>query len=305
MSRRFLLAAAVGVLAVSGATAAPRDPAAPARKAGPGKAAKGARAAKGTQVTKGARVKKDAQVRKDAPAPKLPNLSAQQIVARNVAARGGLEKWRAVSTLSTSGKIDAGGKPNVELPFVMKQKRGHKSRLEIAFHGQTAVQVYDGSQGWKLRPFLNRNEVEPYTASEARSAATWEELDGPLVDHARKGTRVERAGTERIDGHDTYRLKLTSRSGEERLVWIDAKTFLERKIEGEPRKMDAKVRHVAIYYRDFRTEKGLTTPRVLETVADGVPQRHKLTIAQVTVNEPMADTLFGKPQLAALTVPAR
>src|SRR6202158_1948518 len=37
-----------------------------------------------------------------------PSLTAQQIVEKHVAARGGLQAWRAVQTMSWSGKLDAG-----------------------------------------------------------------------------------------------------------------------------------------------------------------------------------------------------
>ena len=97
-------------------------------------------------------------------------LSAEQIVEKNIAARGGLAAWHAVQTLTLEGSMDAGGKDNKPLPFVLKLKRPHRSRLEIAFKDQTSVQVYDGAQGWKLRPFLNRNDVEPFSPAEARSA---------------------------------------------------------------------------------------------------------------------------------------
>src|SRR5690348_18160747 len=90
----------------------------------------------------------------------------QEIVEKNIVARGGLAAWHNLQTLTYEGTIDAGGKPAHELPFVMKQKRSHKTRLEIVFKDQTAVQVYDGAQGWKVRPFLNRNEVESYTPAE-------------------------------------------------------------------------------------------------------------------------------------------
>ncbi len=286
-SGRFLLALGLAFVA-SAALGATHPPAkARARTAAPAKAA-----------TKSSSIAA-------APAPKLPAMTAERIVKRNVAARGGLDAWRAVSTLSMSGRLDAGGKPSVELPFVMKLKRGHKSRLEVAFKDQTAVQVYDGAQGWKVRPFLDRNEVEPYTEAEARSAASWEELDGPLIDHARKGTKVKLVGTEAVEGNAAYKLRLTFRNGEQRHVWIDGKTFLERKMEAEPRRLDGKPHAVALFYRAFRTEGGLTTPRVLETVVEGVKPTRKLTIAKVVVNEPMADALFGKPQLAAIGVPAR
>jgi len=223
--------------------------------------------------------------------------SAAQIVERNIAARGGLQAWRAVQTLTLSGRLEAGGKENTQLPFVMEMKRPHKSRLEISFRDQTAFQVYDGTQGWKVRPFLNRNDVEPFTPDEAKMAANWMELDGPLVDYASKGTTISLQGIEAVEGRNAYKLKLTLKGGSERNVWIDAATFLEAKIDGDPRKMDGKLRNVAIFCRDYKSANGLAVPHVLETVVEGVKQSHKMTIEQVAVNRPLEDSLFAKPGL--------
>jgi outer membrane lipoprotein-sorting protein len=229
------------------------------------------------------------------PLPPPAALPVAQIVDRNVAARGGLAAWRAVTSLTMSGEMDAGGKQDTRLPFVMSMKRPLKSRLELRFQDQTAVQVWDGTQGWKVRPYLNRNEVEPYSAAEARSAAAAAELDGPLVDFARKGTRVELAGTEVVEGRNTYKLKLTPKGGEPRHLWIDATSFLEVKIDGEPRKLDGKLRKVAVYYRDFKKVSGLRLPLTMETVVEKVQGSHKLTIQAVKLNPPLDDGLFAKP----------
>ena len=283
MKRFFRFTCGLAVLASSVAVAAT---AAPAAKVTP--AAKTASAAKGTPAAKA-----------EPAATLMPvtNISAAQIVEMNVAARGGLAAWRAVSAITMSGQIDAGGKNNATLPFVMTMKRPHKSRFELRFSEQTAVQVYDGTQGWKVRPFLNRNEVEPYTLAEAKLAAASWELDGPLVDYASKGTKVELLGMDTVEGKGAYKLKLTLKGGEQRNLWVDAKSFLELKIDGDPRKMDGKMRTVAIYYRDYKTEKGLTVPRVLETVVQGYKQTRKISIQSVAVNQPVDDALFAKPQL--------
>ncbi len=226
-------------------------------------------------------------------------LTADQIIARNVAARGGLDAWRAVTTLTLAGRLDAGGKKNVELPFMMEMKRPHMNRLELRFRDQTAIQVYNGEQGWKVRPFMGRgDEAEPFTPAEAKSAATWDELDGPLVDYARKGTQVALQGMETVEGHKAYKLKLTLKDGSERNVWIDAKSFLELKTDGEPRILDGKSHNVSIYYRDYRTVSKLKVPHVLETVVEGVRATHKMYIEHVLVNKPMEDALFTNPQLA-------
>src|SRR5258708_36571651 len=44
-------------------------------------------------------------------------LSATEIAERNVAARGGLQKWRAGKTLTINGKMEGGGKNPSTLPI--------------------------------------------------------------------------------------------------------------------------------------------------------------------------------------------
>lgn len=230
------------------------------------------------------------------------HMSAAQIVDRNVAARGGQQAWHAVNTMTMSGQLEAGGTKNTKLPFTMTLKRPRKSRIEVRFNDQTAFQVYDGAQGWKVRPFLGRNEVEPYSPAEARAAASWAELDGPLMDYAAKGTRIDVLGMEMVEGHRAYVLKLTMKDNTTRRVWIDASSFLELKSDGDARKLDGKMHNVAIFYRDYRKEGGLVMPHTLETVVVGARGTHKLIVDKVTVNQPADDTLFAKPQLTVTKV---
>ena len=263
-------------------------------------------------------------------------LSATQIVDKNVAARGGLQAWRAVQTLSLEGKMGAGGNQRAmlhvpmanskevantlprrpaeeaQLPFLLEMKRPRKVRMELQFHGQTAVQVYDGANGWKLRPFLNRHEFEPFSQEELKIASHQEELDGPLVDYAAKGTRVELDGTETVEGHDTYKLKVIEKSGHTVHVWVDAKTFLETKIDGQPRTLDGTEHPVEIYYRDYRTVDGLQIPFVLETrvlpvgknalgLRDTPVPPEKIVIDKVVVNPKLDEKLFSNVEVATVS----
>jgi hypothetical protein len=278
-----------------------------------------------------------------AAAPSQAKLSAAEIVTKNVAARGGLEAWRAVKTMSLSGKTGAGGNQRatlqvptqaqasvvtrrtgeeaqlpsrrveeVNLPFLMELARPRKMRFELQVAGQSALQVYDGVNGWKLRPYLNRSEVEPYTAEETKTASSQSELDGPLVDYAAKGTRIESEGIEKVEDRDTYKLKLTLKSGDVTHVWVDAQTFLETKIQGQPRRLDGTYHPVEVYYRDYRNVNGLEIPFVLETrvlpvakTATGfrdtpVPPE-KVVIEKVVINPVFDAGLFSKPAVATST----
>jgi hypothetical protein len=255
--------------------------------------------------------------------------AAVPIVEKNVAARGGLAAWRAVHSISMSGAMDAGrvrdpvetaralqklaGRTDAErrqallagqkeagklvrLPFVMEMQRPRKMRLEIEFSGQTAVQVFDGRNGWKLRPFLNRHEVEAYTAEEKQVASEQQDLDGPLIDYAAKGNQVELEGTEPVEGRDAYKLKLTLKEGQVRHLWIDTETFLDVKSEGPPRRLDGKYHAVETYYRDYRPVDGLMIPYLLETSVEGVKGSEKITIERVALNPKLEDSRFAKPE---------
>jgi outer membrane lipoprotein-sorting protein len=247
--------------------------------------------------------------------PATAKLSAAAIVERNIAARGGSSAWHAVQALSWSGKMDAGGNNQrylkapgvpappvndnpavqVQLPFTLEMKRGRKSRLELQFGGQTAVQVYDGKQGWKVRPFLNRHQVEPYTAEEARVAANAADIGGLLVDSVDNGTKVQVQGLEKVDGKAAYKLQLTLKDGHVLHDWVDARSFLEVKIEGTPRRLDGKIRSVAVYLRDYRNVSGLQIPYLMETTVAGVERTEKVILEEATVNPKLDDSHFAKP----------
>jgi outer membrane lipoprotein-sorting protein len=224
----------------------------------------------------------------------LGSLTVSQLIDRNVTATGGLQAWRAVQTMTFSGKLDAGGKSKTQLPFVLEKKRPRKTRVELAFKNDTAVQVYDGVNGWKLRPYLGRKTVEPYSADELKAAGFESELDGPLVDYAAKGNKVELEGIDKVENHDAYKLRVTMKGGQVQHIWLDAENFLEVKVEGTPRRMDNKMRPVAIYLRDYKSVSGLKVPYIIETAVEGNKETHKIFIESVAVNAKLDDAKFAK-----------
>jgi outer membrane lipoprotein-sorting protein len=118
----------------------------------------------------------------------------------------------------------------------------------------------------------------------------------PAVGTVAKGTKVELERIEKVENHDTYKLKLTLKSGQVQNVWVDAQTFLEVKIEGTPRRLDGKYHAVATYFRDYRSVDRLMLPYVLETAVDGVKQMEKIQIESIAVNPKVSDSRFAKIQ---------
>jgi outer membrane lipoprotein-sorting protein len=263
------------------------------------------------------------------PAAAQGKLTAAQVVEKNIAARGGAQAWHGVQTMSWSGKMDAGagdsversrrfaqnqghlsnsrmahgdmaagdkGDKQVQLPFKHEMKRPNKSRTEIEFAGKTAVQVFDGSNGWMVRPFLNRNDVEPFSADETKMESEDPGIGGYLVDYAARGSKVDLDGMEKVEGRDAYKLKVTSKTGAVKFVWVDAQNFLDVKVSGHQRRMDGKMHNVYVYQRDFRDVQGVKVPFVLETAVDGYRETHKTILESVAINPKLDDSRFTKPQ---------
>ena len=267
-----------------------------------------------------------------------PTMTVSQIVDKYVAARGGAAGWHSAQAISWSGKMDigsgdsgartnrflrSGSMPSshkelvgessargqdgaakqVQVPFTLTMARPHRTRVELQVAGKTALQVYDGTQGWKVRPYLNRDDAEPFSPDELKLEQARETLDGPLVDSAAKGTRVDLEGVEAVEGKPAYKLKLTHKDGSVQHVWIDAKSFLDIKVEGSPRRMDGRMHATYVYQSDFRTVQGLVIPFMTQTVVDGYPDRHGMYLDKVTVNPQLAANTFAKPATAAAAKP--
>jgi len=241
----------------------------------------------------------------------LANLAAaetpEQLLERNAAARGGLETWRAVQTLTLTGRMDVG--LDVKVPFRLELKRPRKMRLEFEFGGATAVQTFDGEQGWKLMPFLGKDEAVPLSTEELEASALQADLDGPLLDWKAKGHRVELVGQETVEGRPTLRVRVTLAGGKTRDFWLDAESALEVKTETS-RDVRGEQKAVETFFRDYRrTASGAVLPHAVETQLEGAPSAHGIQIEAVRINEPLDDARFGRPALtparAANESPAR
>ena len=227
-----------------------------------------------------------------------PGLTAAQIVEKNVTARGGLEAWRKIQTMVWVGHIQRANASAPSLPFVLEMKRPNKTRFEIRAPNQMAVRIYDGTQGWKLRPAPNGNpELQPYTAEELRFARDGQGIDGPLMDYRAKGIAVALDGVDKIEGRKAYRLSVTLPSGVSHHVWIDARTFLDIKYDRASHNARGKSGTVSVFNRDYRTIEGLRMPFTIESGADSAKATDRMVIDKILLNPPLDDRAFARPSL--------
>jgi hypothetical protein len=218
--------------------------------------------------------------------------AVERLLARNLAARGGAEAWKSVSSLELRGQMDLG--QGMHVPYVLDQKRPDKMCLEYSFDEETAIQCTDGKTGWKVAPFLGRSTPEAMTESEVRETAESADPFGLLYEHGARGHDVELIGEEPVEGRNTFKLEVTLPGGAVRWIYLDAESALEVKLEAV-RTLAGHAQRIETFYRDWMSAEGLVIPRRQETRAVGSGDLHFLTVESVKVNPPIDDARFASP----------
>ena len=152
-------------------------------------------------------------------------ITADELIAKNVAARGGLAQIRAITSLRRTGHLILPG-ANLDVAVRRTLQRGGKIRDEYTLQGLTQVNAYDGTEAWKIDPFEGRKDPARMSVDEAKSLILEGDLDLPLVDYAAKGYNAEYLGTEDVDGTPTYKLRLRRKSGDQVVYFIDPDSYM-------------------------------------------------------------------------------
>src|SRR3954449_4569017 len=154
--------------------------------------------------------------------------TADELVQKNIQAKGGLEKIKAIRTVRMLGNFEAGG---FTAQVGQDNKRPDMLRETFTIQGMSAIQAYDGSTGWQIQPFGGRKDPELLGEDDLRDLEETADIDGPLVDYKSKGNTVEYMGHDTVDGDDAYKLKVTLKNGDVFYYYLDPDAFIEIRVQ--------------------------------------------------------------------------
>jgi outer membrane lipoprotein-sorting protein len=227
-------------------------------------------------------------------------LSAQaqtvdDVIAKNIQARGGIDKLKSIQTLRMSGKVDLG---SIILPVTITSARPGKIRIEFTVQGLTGVQAYDGKGGWQLMPFQGKKDPEALGGDELKQFSHDADFDGPLVNYKDKGYKAELIGKEQIEGTDAYKIKVTLKDGDIRYIFLDADSYLEIE-EREKVTVRGSQQDVKTVMGDYKEVEGLMFAFSLHTVVEGdtgpMPGDRKITVEKFEINPKLEEGIFEMP----------
>ena len=229
-------------------------------------------------------------------APAALGYTAEELAAKNVEAKGGIDKLHAVESVRLSGKmIISGGM--LQLDYIAVIKRPHSVRYEATLQGLTQVQAFDGSQAWQINPFQGRKDPEKLSADDAKGMSEdAADVLGPLVDYKEKGYRLESLGTEDVDGTAAYKLRLTRPNGDLMYVYLDPDYFLE--IRTLARRIEHGVPNETLTdYGDYEKVNGVYIPLAQEAGPKGSADRQKMQFDSAQFNVAVDDAGFSFPAM--------
>jgi outer membrane lipoprotein-sorting protein len=226
-----------------------------------------------------------------------PAPSVDELVAKNVQAKGGAEALRNLKSLRLTGKLLVND-GQIQLGYVTIKKRPGEIRTEATLQGMTAVQAYDGTQAWQISPFRGRKDPEKMSADDTKELVEDAEIDGPLVDWKGKGSTVEYLGTEDVDGTQAHKLKVVRKNGDVNFVYLDPDAFLEIRTITQRIQHGAQV-ETETDIGDYEKIGGVFIPFAIEAGRKGSPAKQKLVIEKAEPNVSVEDAIFHFPATAA------
>ena len=226
--------------------------------------------------------------------------TAEELVAKNTQAKGGLAKIKAIRSLRMTGKLQQG---SFTARVAMDAMRPDLLRQTFSIQGMSQIEAYDGSMGWRISPFEGRKDPELLGEDDLRPLIEEADFYGPLIDHQEKGNKIEYLGHETLDGDDAYRLKVTLRNGDILYYYLDPDTYLEIRTEKQMFIRGA-VRETFTEYGSYKLVNGVYYPFSMETGSKASPgSRAKVILDKVEANVPINESEFRMPAQPATPSP--
>ncbi len=224
--------------------------------------------------------------------------TADELIAKNIQAKGGIDKIRAIKSVRITEKFDGGGGFTAKAAQI--NSRPNLVRETFALQGMTAVQAYDGLTGWQIQPFGGHKDPELMGENDLRDILLDADFDGPLVDYKEKGNTVEYLGRDIVDGDDALRLKVTLKNGDILYYYLDPDTFLE--IRKEIRQtIRGSVRERIIDLGSYKPVNGVMYPFSIAQGSKANPGAQTFTVEKMEVNVAVDPADFAVP--ASLKAP--
>jgi len=224
--------------------------------------------------------------------------SADDVIKNYLTAMGGVDNMKKIQTVKAEGNFQQGG---MNFPFTMYQKRPNSQLIEATFQGMTQKIAFDGTTGWVINPFQGRADAEKMDGDQLKDQKFQADIDGPFVDYAAKGYKIDYVGQEDIDGSPTNHLKLTTADGDIRDYYFDKDASLLVKEKDHIKMQDGSTQDAEANFSDYKQVDGVLIPFTIENVSEYQGQKFSsfIKVDSLQHNVAIDDAIFKMPASAS------
>jgi outer membrane lipoprotein-sorting protein len=257
--------------------------------------------------------------------------TVDEIVARNLQAKGGADVLRQTNAVKMTGTFKAVQPREMTMTMTSWAKRPNLRRQEVEPlqpaaapragapagappatagappaapatpsspaaaptrpNSSRMVQATDGTTMW-----IQQGIAMPQTMPASQVAAMPQdtEFDSVFIDYQDKGVVIKNLGVEKLGGKDVFHLTVQRKTGPLQHYYLDTATGLEAKVSTEVTQGGATAR-VDTEMSDYRTVEGRVVPFRLRQSVNG-QLAAEIAIEKVEFNVEMPDTLFKLPK---------
>jgi hypothetical protein len=205
--------------------------------------------------------------------------TADAIIAKYVEAIGGLEALQKIDTRSVRYRVHTFGRDG----YSMERSWKRPNIMRSGPPGAPSYTLTEGRKSWRVGPDGRHELPDQVAANFARLA----DIDGPLVDSAKKGISVEYVGTGQFDMVELHQIRLTFEDGTQWEQFFDARSGLLRKMKQPAFYMlnneITQGPDTWTYYYDYRPVQDILFPHIWVQATDD--HTHAFVTEEILINE--------------------
>jgi hypothetical protein len=196
--------------------------------------------------------------------------TAEEIIERNIAARGGTEKLRAIHSMrvTTVEEANWGGRGS----SVLRIMRPDGMRFDFTWQASpkapiiTTTTAFDGKAGWwsdQHKGLQTPHTVTGDTLEELREQAQ-KQFAESLSELQANGSKVEFVGKDAVEGKLCFKIRFMTHTGHVRYAYYDAESFLIARTEQEVFMKNKKEELLTTVITDYRSVNGVLFPHTFK-----------------------------------------
>lgn len=216
--------------------------------------------------------------------------TADEVVNKHIDAIGGKDVINKITSQVVESDLSVMGSTLTSKTTILVGK-GFKS--EANFNGQDIIQCVTPTGGWMINPLAGQTDAVALPEDQVKAAQSAFDLGGELFNYQQKGSKVELAGKEKVEGVEAIKLKLTNKEGKETMFFVDPTTYYVIKRESTTSMNGQDMTATAVFSNFKKTDIGYVMPYT--TVSN---QGFEITInvSKVEFNKPVDPKIFEMPK---------